>query len=61
MLRGAVLRTITSAGEQDETIDNVARYEQVLSDQFDLHLPDVNPLWEKVWARHQVWAKENST
>jgi N-hydroxyarylamine O-acetyltransferase len=58
-LRGAVLRTVTAAGEADETINNEARYEQILSEQFDLHLLDVSELWEKVWARHQVWVKEN--
>ncbi len=33
-------------------------YEQALSEQFDLHLPDVNLLWDKVWVRHQAWVKE---
>jgi len=60
-LRGAVLRTVTSAGEADETIDNLSRYEQILSEQFDLHLPDVDALWDKVWARHQMWVKDNNT
>ncbi len=58
ILRGAVLRRITAAGTEDETIDNVADYERALSEQFDLHLPDVNLLWDKVWVRHQAWVKE---
>ena len=57
ILRGAVLRRITADGEHDETIDNMLQYEQVLSDQFDLDIPDVNLLWDKVWARHQAWTK----
>jgi N-hydroxyarylamine O-acetyltransferase len=60
ILRGAVLRQITSDGTHDETIDNAAYYHQVLSDKFDLHLPDTDALWDKVWARHQAWVKENS-
>ncbi len=58
ILRGAVLRRISAAGAHDETIDNGTDYEQVLIDQFDLHLPDINALWDKVWARHQAWVKE---
>lgn len=58
-LRGAVLRHITAAGVYDETIDNPSRYEQVLNEEFDLHLLGVNTLWDKVWARHQEWVKEN--
>ena len=57
ILRGAVLRRITAEGAHDSTIDNAADYDQVLSEQFDLHLPDVDTLWDKVWTRHQAWIK----
>ncbi|MEO8609636.1 MAG: arylamine N-acetyltransferase [Chloroflexota bacterium] len=57
-LRGAVLSRITQAGRQEQTIDNAADYEQVLANVFDLHLSDTDELWEKVWARHQAWVKE---
>lgn len=56
-LRGAVFRRTTAAGEQDETIGTAQRYAQVVADQFDLHLPDVDKLWDKVWVRHQEWVK----
>ncbi len=61
-LRGAVLKTITAQGVDEQVVDNAASYEQVLNSQFDLHLsPDqIAPLWEKVWARHQAWLKENA-
>ena len=59
ILRGAVLRRIIADGAYDKTIDNVSDYEQVLNEQFDLHLPDVNALWDKVWTRHQAWVKAN--
>ena len=58
ILRGAVLRRITAEGVHDQTIDNLSDYQQVLSQDFDLNLPDVNELWDKVWARHQAWVKE---
>jgi len=61
ILRGAVLRRIAADGVHDETIENVSHYERVLSEKFDLNLPDVNALWDKVWSRHQAWVKENST
>ena len=57
ILRGAVLKRITPEGVEDTIIDNVTDYEQTLSDQFDLHLPDVSALWDKVWTRHQAWLK----
>ena len=61
-LRGAVLKTITAQGVDEQVVDNAASYEQLLNSQFDLHLsPDqIAPLWEKVWARHQAWLKENA-
>ncbi len=59
ILRGTVLRRVTAEGVHDETIDNLSSYEQVLIKQFDLHLPDVNSLWGKVWERHQTWVKQN--
>ncbi len=61
-LHGAVLRTISAQGASDQIVDNAASYEQVLNSQFDLWLaPDeIAALWAQVWARHQVWIKQNS-
>ncbi len=56
-LRGAVLRRVTVEGQRDELISDAASYARTLADVFDLHLEDTDTLWEKVWARHQVWAK----
>jgi N-hydroxyarylamine O-acetyltransferase len=61
-LRGAVLRTVSEQGVSDQIVDNSASYEQVLNNTFNLWLPqdEIAMLWERVWARHQVWIKENS-
>jgi len=61
-LRGAVLRTTTAQGVQQQIVDNSATYEQLLNSQFDLHFSpgQIATLWEKVWARHQGWLKENA-
>lgn len=59
-LRGATLRRITEAGVSDEIVDNPATYEQVLNRLFDLRLSGVTSLWEKVWARHQIWLRETT-
>jgi N-hydroxyarylamine O-acetyltransferase len=56
-LRGAVLRRVTAAGQHDDVIDDAAAYARALADVFDLQLEDTGALWEKVWARHQVWAQ----
>lgn len=57
-LRGALLREVTARGVDDQIVDNLADYEQLLNSRFDLRLPDVDALWEKVWARHQAWLRE---
>lgn len=54
-LRGAVLSSVTENGVEERTIDNAADYRQVLTEIFDLHLPDTDDLWQKVWTRHQSW------
>lgn len=59
-LRGAMLREVTARGVDDQIVDNAADYEQLLNSRFDLHVPDVDVLWEKVWARHLAWLKEIS-
>jgi N-hydroxyarylamine O-acetyltransferase len=57
MLRGAVLTTVTENGAEQGTIADAAEYREALENLFDLHLPDAEILWEKVWARHQDWLK----
>jgi N-hydroxyarylamine O-acetyltransferase len=57
-LRGAVLTTVTESGQQEQVIDNLADYQRILTNTFDLPLPNIDTLWEKVWARHQAWANE---
>ncbi len=61
-LRGAVLKTLSAAGVSEQVVDNSASYEQVLNSQFNLWLAqdEIAVLWERVWARHQVWVKQNS-
>lgn len=55
-LRGNSLRTTTVNGVADHVIDNLAEYQRVLDDTFDLHLSDSHLLWEKVWERYLAWA-----
>jgi N-hydroxyarylamine O-acetyltransferase len=57
-LRGATLSTVTENGVEERIIDNATDYEQILSDVFNLHLPDTDVLWEKVWTRHEAWVNE---
>ena len=59
-LRGAVLSTITQDGVRERVIENAPDYQQTLADIFDLHLPNTDALWEKVWARHEAWLKEQN-
>src|SRR5690606_6114398 len=61
-LRGAVLRTITAAGAHDETIEDEQTYRRVLTEQFDLHLPDAefSKLWQIVWKKHQEFLREQA-
>lgn len=59
-LRGAILTTITETGRSERVIDHFEEYEEVLDDYFDLHLDEGAALWEKVWARHQVWVNQQS-
>lgn len=56
-LRGATLRRVTAEGQRDEVIRDATTYTRTLADVFDLQLEDTDALWEKVWARHQVWAQ----
>ena len=58
-LRGAVLSTATHAGQRQDTIESEEEYDQVLREQFHLHLPagEVATLWEKVRERHLEWLK----
>jgi hypothetical protein len=57
-----VLRTVTALGMTEQVVDNRATYEQLLNSALDLLLPNNHAaaLWEKVWARHQEWVKENA-
>ncbi len=58
-LRGAVYKRTTPDGVTEETVDNLTRYQELLTDVFDLRVPEVERIWERVWARHQTWLKEN--
>lgn len=59
-LRGAVYKTTTPQGITEKTVDNLERYKQLLAGVFDLRVPDVERLWERVWTRHQAWVKEQA-
>lgn len=62
-LRGAVLRTITIAGVDERIVESETAYRQALVDHFELHFSDddISHLWERVWARHQVFVAEQGS
>jgi len=55
MLRGAVLREVTAAGVALRTVEDADDYLRVLSERFDLNVPEMRTLWPTVWARHLEW------
>jgi N-hydroxyarylamine O-acetyltransferase len=56
-LKGVMLRRFTEAGVTDSLIESQTEYEATLRDTFDIALPDVGTLWEKVWRDHQAWVQ----
>jgi N-hydroxyarylamine O-acetyltransferase len=61
MLRGAVLRDVTPSGVATRVVQDADDYVQVLSDRFDLHLPEMRALWPTVKARHLEWEAQSAT
>ena len=55
MLRGAVLRDVTSSGIVERTVRDADDYLQVVRDRFALDVPEMRALWPAVWARHRAW------
>ncbi len=58
-LRGATLTTLTPHQETKRVLETQHDFETVLRDEFRIRLPDVSPLWAKVWARHLEWVAVN--
>lgn len=56
-LRGAVLQKISANGFTSTVIDNAAVYRRTLEEVFDLKIPGVDALWQRVWSAHQNWTK----
>ena len=54
-LRGAVLETLDSGGSHERVIESFAEYKRLLTKDFDLLLPNLEPLWERVWQSHLEW------
>ena len=56
-LRGAVLRTVTRAGQHERDVTSQDEYQGVLENRFGIHLAAarLERLWERVWARHLAW------
>ena len=54
-LRGAVLTTLTAAGNSQRILETALDYNATLLETFNLKLPEVDALWEKIWARHLEW------
>jgi N-hydroxyarylamine O-acetyltransferase len=54
-LRGAVLTTLSASGKLERTLSSAEDYKTTLLENFKLELPETAALWERIWARHQVW------
>jgi len=59
-LRGALLSTTSAAGVERRVIADASDYQATLADRFGLQLADAPTLWERVWARHQAWLREQA-
>jgi N-hydroxyarylamine O-acetyltransferase len=59
-LRGAVFRTVTEAGLQEETLTTEQAYGDALAHQFGLALagPEISRLWAFVWQKHQEFTNQ---
>lgn len=59
-LKGATLRTVTPQATSEHVIETQAEYDSILREQFDITLPDVEMLWQKVWRDHQAWVQSQA-
>lgn len=59
-LRETILRTVSDDIGVDYPVSDAADYRRILETQFDLHLPDAEVLWDKIWAKHLVWLNSQS-
>ena len=59
-LRGALLSTTSAAGVERRVIADANDYQATLADRFGLQLAEAPALWERVWARHQAWLREQA-
>jgi arylamine N-acetyltransferase len=58
MMRGRVLRKLTPTAQKDYLVESAAEYVGVLSEVFDLRLPQAADLWPKICARHEAIKEE---
>jgi N-hydroxyarylamine O-acetyltransferase len=58
-LRGRSIKIVRGIEVEKRTIDSIQEYASVLGDVFGIELPagDLRRLWEKVVARHEIWAR----
>ncbi|HEY4114970.1 MAG TPA: arylamine N-acetyltransferase [Rhizomicrobium sp.] len=54
MLRGRVLRKVTSQATQERTLQDADDLRQTLANEFDLDVPEAAALWPKIVARHDA-------
>jgi N-hydroxyarylamine O-acetyltransferase len=61
-LRGRSIKIVRGRDVEKRTIDSIQEYGSVLGDVFGIELPDddLQRLWHKVVARHEVWAREQT-
>lgn len=54
-LRGAVLETLDAEGSRERVVNSFDEYRYLMTEGFGLTLPDLEPLWERVWQGHLKW------
>lgn len=57
-MRGRVLRKTTPSGKQDHLVADAPEYLGILSEVFNLHLPEAATLWPRICTRHEELVRE---
>ena len=58
ILRGKVLKVVGRDRVMQRTLDSLAEYRDVLERRFDIDVPGVERLWQKVSDRHAQWLEQ---
>jgi N-hydroxyarylamine O-acetyltransferase len=61
ILRGKVLKLVDEHGVTQRIVEDLADYRHVLDNEFDIDLPEIDRLWERVNVRHAAWLASSGT